>query len=1039
MQTKKLLMMLVALFTMATGAWAQTPTTSELTPNTDKTVWTLASMPAFNMELQVEYEPEFTATLKALNSFTDQQGKPTVKVTEKDGTTEYTGASLDADNKLSPLYEGQNVTLTAATGNKFKSVTAVPTGAANGAINAKFSISATKQVYFSKGNLQLVGKNTWQFAEHQYDYFGGNQSDNHRDLFGWGTGDNPNLTSTTPSDYATFTDWGTNMGAGWRTLTADEWTYLFTGRSVTTRYCKATVNGVGGVVLFPDTYTHPAGVTAPQNINPPATSTADGGTSFAANVWSLADWEKMEAAGCVLLPAAGWRNGATTEQLGVAGYYWSSSIDGSDATKAQDVVYNTDGRMWIHTSHVCQNGFSVRLVYDPNEPIEVSLNTDKTEAKFAMPAGNVEVQIEYEPKFTATFNAANANTIGTEATVKLDDVAIDTLSAEKNKLNGIFEGQNITLTAAAGYKIKSVTAVPTDGINGKFSISDSKQVCFSKGNLQATYDGSTWSWDFAKNQWDYIGTGNEKVNGNASVSSNCTIDLFKRSTSSNYFGIHNSMDDNVFSGDFVDWGTAIGSGWRTLTHDEWNFLLQSRTTTSGLLFAKANLFGTVHGLILFPDNYTHPDGLAAITAPNDATGSAGWNGNQYTAEEWAKMEAAGAVFLPAAGCREGSESIRNINTIGYYHTATPFDANNNYEMPFHASTVEAKYYQPNHWAFSVRLVNGLEVTLNDDKTEAKFAMPGNDVALNYELVRDMAVSVGASIKDAQGGSNFRIQQKDGESGYEPYGMTWDEMKALIVVRDTIGEKNLTIGTDCTVAIYAVDSDDQPTGDAITDFASLTPGRYVAIATAIEGTNYVNATLPDNIFELFVGIEIKDVFAEECAWATYVSTQAVKIPDGIAAYRVSSVTETTVTAETIDHIPADVPVLLKRSNLEVNDYIAAIYMGESGVESLLSGSATATSTPTAYKDFVLYKDEFVLAGAAVSVAAGHAYLPAAVAPVGANTRGITEGGDGTTGIDGISNDDSQADGDWYDLNGRKLGSKPKAKGVYILGGKKIIIK
>ena len=250
-------------------------------------------------------------------------------------------------------------------------------------------------MYFSKGNLQLVGENTWQFAEHQYDYFGVNQSDNHRDLFGWGTGSNPNQTSTNNSDYATFTDWGTNMGAGWRTLTADEWTYLFTGRtSVTTRYCKATVNGVGGVVLFPDTYTHPAGVTAPQNINPPATSTADGGTSFAANVWSLADWEKMEAAGCVLLPAAGWRNGATTEQLGVAGYYWSSSIDGSDATKAQDVVYNTDGRMWIHTSHVCQNGFSVRLVYDPNEPIEVSLNTDKTEAKFAMPGSDVSVEYE---------------------------------------------------------------------------------------------------------------------------------------------------------------------------------------------------------------------------------------------------------------------------------------------------------------------------------------------------------------------------------------------------------------------------------------------------------------------------------------------------------------------------------------------------------------------------------------------------------------------------------------------------------------------
>ena len=58
--------------------------------------------------------------------------------------------------------------------------------------------------------------------------------------------------------YGTFAqgDWGTNMvPAGWRTLKSDEWTYLFNGRtSVATRYCKATVNGVSGVVLFPDIY-----------------------------------------------------------------------------------------------------------------------------------------------------------------------------------------------------------------------------------------------------------------------------------------------------------------------------------------------------------------------------------------------------------------------------------------------------------------------------------------------------------------------------------------------------------------------------------------------------------------------------------------------------------------------------------------------------------------------------------------------------------------------------------------------------------------
>ena len=51
-----------------------------------------------------------------------------------------------------------------------------------------FSVSASKKVYFSKGNLLLVGENTWEFADNQWDYFGSNQSNNHRDFFSWGYG-----------------------------------------------------------------------------------------------------------------------------------------------------------------------------------------------------------------------------------------------------------------------------------------------------------------------------------------------------------------------------------------------------------------------------------------------------------------------------------------------------------------------------------------------------------------------------------------------------------------------------------------------------------------------------------------------------------------------------------------------------------------------------------------------------------------------------------------------------------------------------------
>ena len=103
----------------------------------------------------------------------------------------------------------------------------------DGALPGLFSVSATKQVHFSQGNLQYqASTNTWRFAEHQYDYvgtqtadergnYGGNVSgsDNRSisstysgwiDLFGWGTGSNPTLSSTSYMDYGTFVDWGGN-------------------------------------------------------------------------------------------------------------------------------------------------------------------------------------------------------------------------------------------------------------------------------------------------------------------------------------------------------------------------------------------------------------------------------------------------------------------------------------------------------------------------------------------------------------------------------------------------------------------------------------------------------------------------------------------------------------------------------------------------------------------------------------------------------------------------------------------------------------
>lgn len=214
-----------------------------------------------------------------------------------------------------------------------------------------------------------------------------------------------------------------------------------------------------------------------------------------------------------------------------------------------------------------------------------------------------------------------------------------------------------------------------------FSISDSKQVTFSKGNLQYTQSTDTWS--FAENQWDYIGTDN--VTGGVSSGEGDykqgtaladKIDLFGWSTSINNFGVSTSVDYNDYSGSFVDWGSnQIGADapntWRTLTTDEWVYLLDTRSKASSLR-GVAQVNG-VNGLILLPDGWSCPDGVTFRSGFHDAWSVYYYAAYQtFTAAEWSKMEVAGAVFFPAAGNRIGS-GVYHVQYFGRYWSATEYD------------------------------------------------------------------------------------------------------------------------------------------------------------------------------------------------------------------------------------------------------------------------------------------------------------------------------------------------------------------------------
>jgi hypothetical protein len=203
---------------------------------------------------------------------------------------------------------------------------------------------------------------------------------------------------------------------------------------------------------------------------------------------------------------------------------------------------------------------------------------------------------------------------------------------------------------------------PVNALPGQFTINaNGTKVRFSMGNLQ--YQAATRTWHFAEHQWEWVGDANSFTN-------NGWIDLFEFGSgynpmSASYYYYHNR--------NFCDWGeNAISNGgntpniWRTLTADEWKYLLKTRAGASAKM-ATGNIDG-VHGLILLPDSWTQPSGCSFNAGFADEEND--WTHNTYTLAQWTMMENAGAVFLPAAG-KLLSGSVIHVGEFGSYWSSTP--------------------------------------------------------------------------------------------------------------------------------------------------------------------------------------------------------------------------------------------------------------------------------------------------------------------------------------------------------------------------------
>lgn len=245
------------------------------------------------------------------------------------------------------------------------------------------------------------------------------------------------------------------------------------------------------------------------------------------------------------------------------------------------------------------------------------------------------------------------------------------------------DGKECVLTAASGIKVDTnhIKPVTFDGsklvfkpntLPGVFSVSDNKQIQFSKGNLY--WDETNKKFGFEANQYDF----QDKWFGTYCVSHF----YWSKTASVTYVEVYNdsgkqsdvfftNTDSDTANKDFTVNG--VTGKYRTLSKEEWLYLFgfneegeryeQKETRRYKKYKCGVTVCGVNDCVVLTPDDYT------------------GSINDSYDKASWAVAEAAGLVCLPASGYRDTS-SVKNCGSSGSYWSSSAINAEKAYYVGF---------------------------------------------------------------------------------------------------------------------------------------------------------------------------------------------------------------------------------------------------------------------------------------------------------------------------------------------------------------------
>lgn len=179
----------------------------------------------------------------------------------------------------------------------------------------KFSVSATKQVRFAKTNLLYNSlMNDYTFAPEVTAHGATSSNGSPIEWQEYIGADGFNCKETQPSL------------AGYELLTADEWAYLFSGRTNASAYKGvATVHGVKGYIIAPDGFKNPL-------------------VRGLAGTFADSEWKKMEEAGAIFLPFRSISNGSSIDNEEFEVCFLSGSLNDAGG-EVNYVKINSSGQL----------------------------------------------------------------------------------------------------------------------------------------------------------------------------------------------------------------------------------------------------------------------------------------------------------------------------------------------------------------------------------------------------------------------------------------------------------------------------------------------------------------------------------------------------------------------------------------------------------------------------------------------------------------------------------------------------------------------